>query len=58
MGNKPVKMIEEADQGHYLFIGGRGKLMQWSVSQKKVIKDYGDIMAGAIYSMVQTSDKK
>jgi hypothetical protein len=32
--------------------------MQWSVSQKKVIKDYGCIMAGYIESMVQTSDKK
>ena len=41
-----------------LFIGGRGKLLQWSVSQKKVTKDYGGIMAGNIFSMVQTSDKK
>jgi WD40 repeat protein len=52
MANKPSKMVEEADQGHSFFIGGRGKLMQWSISQKKVTKDYGDIMAGSIYSMV------
>jgi hypothetical protein len=32
--------------------------MQWSVSQEKVTKDYGNIMTGVILSMVQTSDKK
>jgi hypothetical protein len=32
--------------------------MQWSVSQGEVTKDYGLIMAGNIYSMVQTSEKK
>jgi hypothetical protein len=41
-----------------LFIGGYRKLLQWSISQQKVTKDYGNIMAGGIYSMVQTSDKK
>jgi WD40 repeat protein len=41
-----------------LFLGGYGGLKQWSVSQKKVTKDYSDIMAGHINSMVQTSDKK
>jgi hypothetical protein len=41
-----------------LFIGGDGNFMQWSVSHKKVTKDYGTIMAGYINSMVQTSDKK
>jgi hypothetical protein len=41
-----------------LFIGGDGKLVQYSVSQGKVIKDYDDIMTGYIYLMVQTSDKK
>jgi hypothetical protein len=32
--------------------------MEWSVSQGEVIKDYGDIMAARIFSMVQTSDKR
>jgi WD40 repeat protein len=40
-----------------LFFGGDGKLMQWSVSQKKVTKEYGGIMAGCISSMVLTSGK-
>jgi hypothetical protein len=31
-----------------LFIGGRGKFMQWSVSQEKVINYYHGIMAGDI----------
>jgi WD40 repeat protein len=52
------EMIEVADQADNLFIGGENKLWQWSVSQKKVTKDYGEIMAGRILSMVQTSDKK
>ncbi len=43
--------------GESLFIGSHKKLKQWSVSQAEVIKDYGDIMAGGIRSMVQTSDK-
>ena len=33
-------------------------MLQWSISQQKVTKDYGNIMAGMIRSMVQTSDKK
>jgi hypothetical protein len=41
-----------------LFIGGNGKLMQWSVSQGEVTKDYGGILSGDIEAMVQTSDKK
>jgi hypothetical protein len=40
-----------------LWIGGNGKLMQWSVSRGKIIKEYADITAGCIKSMVQTSDK-
>jgi hypothetical protein len=31
--------------------------MHWSVRQKKVTKDYGNIMGGQILSMVYTSDK-
>jgi hypothetical protein len=41
-----------------LFIGGYKILLQWSISQQKVTKDYGNIMASGILSMVQTSDKK
>jgi hypothetical protein len=51
-------MTEEPDLADSLFVGGDRKLMQWSVRQKKVIKDYGDIMADHIYSMVKTSGKK
>jgi WD40 repeat protein len=58
MGNKSAKMIGEVDLDDILFIGGREKLMQWSVSRGEVIKDYDDIMADEIYLMVQTSDKK
>ena len=43
--------------GESLLIGGYQKLMQWSVSKKKVTKDYGDIMSDYIRTMVQTSDK-
>jgi hypothetical protein len=32
-------------------------LLQWSVSQEKVTKDYGDIMVSTILSMAQTSSK-
>jgi WD40 repeat protein len=52
------EMVEEPDLADSLFLGGQRGLKQWTVSQKKVTKDYGDIMAGVIYSMVQTSDKK
>jgi hypothetical protein len=41
-----------------LFIGGYQKLMQWSVIQGKVTKEYRDIVVDAIYSMAQTRDKK
>jgi hypothetical protein len=47
--------IKEADN---LFIGGKKLLIQWSVSKKKVTKDYGDIIAGCIRSAVQTSYRK
>jgi hypothetical protein len=58
MGNKSSKTgpaqnlpptIKEDDK---LYIGGHGTLMQWSVSKKKVTKDYGKIMEGFIRSMV------
>ena len=52
------EMVEEADQADNFFIGGYKTLMLWSVSRGEVTKDYGDIMAGDIWSMVQTSDKK
>jgi hypothetical protein len=52
------EMIEEADLADSLFVGGMDELMQWSVCQKKVTKDYGDIMADDIRSMAKTSDKK
>jgi hypothetical protein len=45
-----------------LFIAGEGELLQWSVSQGRVTKEYGGMMEGilngAIRAMVQTSDKK
>jgi WD40 repeat protein len=49
-------MIKETYKTDNLFIGG-SKLIQWSVSKKKVTKDYGGIVVGCITSMVQTSDK-
>jgi hypothetical protein len=52
------EMTEETDLADSLFVGGQRKLKQWSVRQKKVTKDYGDIMAARIFSMVKTSDKK
>jgi hypothetical protein len=54
-GQNLLPTIKEADQADNFFIGGLRKFMQWSVSQKKVTKDYGEIMAGYIYSMAQTS---
>jgi hypothetical protein len=50
-------MKEEADLADILFIGGYQQLMQWSISQGEVTKDYSDIMVGDIWSMVLTSDK-
>jgi WD40 repeat protein len=57
-GQNLLPTIQESDHADLLFIGGRGKLMQWSVSHEKVTKDFHGIMAGDIWSMVQTSDKK
>jgi WD40 repeat protein len=54
--NLPPK-IKEADLGDNLWIGANAKLIQWSVSQGIVTKDYGDIMAGSIKSMVLTIGK-
>ncbi len=51
-GQNLLPTIQEADHADLLFIGGKGKLMQWSVSQGKVTKDFGAIMAGVIFSMV------
>ena len=45
-------MIKEAYKADDLLITGEGKLMHWSVSQKKVTKDYGGIMDGYICTMV------
>jgi hypothetical protein len=56
-GQNFLPTIKEAHQADKLFIGG-DKLLQWSLSHKKLTKDYGRIMAGTIISMVQTSDKK
>jgi hypothetical protein len=56
-GQNLLPTIKEADQADNLFIGGDKILMQWSVSQQNVTKDYGHIMAGYIYGMVQTRDK-
>ena len=53
-----LSTTEEADQADNFWIGGDCKLFQWSVSQEELIKDYGCLMPGTIYSMVQTSNKK
>jgi WD40 repeat protein len=45
-------MIKAAYKADNLLIGGVGKLTQLSVTQKKITKDYGVIMAGHIFSMV------
>ncbi len=50
-GKNLLPTIKDADYADILFIGGNKTLMQWSVSQGEVTKDYGDIMAGGIYSM-------
>jgi hypothetical protein len=46
LSKKSNCMIKEADKAGSLFVAGEGKLMHWSVSQEKVTKDYGGIMAG------------
>jgi WD40 repeat protein len=52
-GQNLLPTIKEADLADNLFIGGRdGRLMQWSVSQQKVTKDWGQIMSHYIFSMV------
>jgi hypothetical protein len=56
-GQNLLPTIKEADLADNLFIGGKGECMQWSVSKGKVIKQYGNMKAGAIFSMVQTSSK-
>jgi WD40 repeat protein len=52
LGQNLLPTINEADWADNLFIGDWGILMQFSVSQKKVTKDYGRIMDGNILSMV------
>jgi WD40 repeat protein len=47
----------EIGPGQNFFIGGVEKLIQWSVGQQKVTKDYGHIMPGLIKSMALISDK-
>ena len=42
-----------------LFIGsGEGGLLEWSVRQRKVIKNYGNIMTDGISTLRTTPDKK
>jgi hypothetical protein len=50
-GQNLLPTIKDADYTDILFIGGNKTLMQWSVSQGEMTKDYGDIMAGFIVSM-------
>ncbi len=55
-------MIKAAYKADNFFIGcgtvpAQNNLLQWSVSQGKVVQDCYDITAGHIKSMVQTSDK-
>ena len=50
-------MVEEAHKAYNLLIGGEDRFMQWSVSQKKVITAYDDVMAGGIRSMAKINDK-
>jgi WD40 repeat protein len=57
LGKNLLPTIKEAYFADNLLIGSIGKLLQWSVSQEKLTKDYGVIVAGAIYSMVKTKDK-
>jgi hypothetical protein len=56
-GQNLLPTIKKADFPDILFIGGMGKLVQWSISQEKVTKHYGEIMHGMINSMVLTSGK-
>jgi hypothetical protein len=51
-GKDLLATIKEAEYADNLFIGTDEELMQWSVSQKKVTKNYGHIMAGYILLMV------
>ncbi len=52
MANKYAAMIEEAGTADIFFIGFLKKLVQWSVSQKKVTKEYPDITSGHVTSLV------
>ena len=48
-----------ANNSDYLFIGWQGALIQWSISKKKEIKYYGDIMHDdEITALKTTADKK
>jgi WD40 repeat protein len=60
MGNKSsntyqrqnlLETIVEADSADSMFIGCPKKLMQWSVSLKKVTNTYDDIIPGFIMRM-------
>ena len=57
LGTLKKLLKSNGSMGESLFIGSTSKLIQWSVSQKKLTKDYGGIMAGYNFSMVQTTDK-
>jgi len=53
-----MMLEEKTDSSDNLFIGcDDGTLLQWSISQKKVIKDYGKI-TGCIDRLKTTADKK
>jgi hypothetical protein len=42
-----------------LFIAGEGTLLQWSIANKKVVKDFGDLMdSNEIWALEITADKK
>ncbi len=56
-GHNPLPTIKGADNADYLFIGSIGPLMQWSVSQEKMTKEYAGIMAGCVGSMAQIRKK-
>jgi len=58
--NAEEMMLEErVDSSDNLFIGCvGGTLLQWSISEKKVIKEYGEVMISCITALRTTADKK
>jgi hypothetical protein len=52
---EPVKV----PHSYSMFIGFKdGKLIQWSIRQRKVIKNYGQVIEENITAMSTTPDKK